>query len=182
VKPTERNIGVILNPELSNSQKIATLTSREKNTESDYYQARLGMLVERLKKIAYPVDDGIDPVVRPNRRPSNFQTDRLKVAQIDDGNLMLDIFVYYPGNLTYGRSVYAKWQLDQAGQSHTVLEEYLSNKSFIPGIAAHKPDAPKILSLIEDTLSAYENAAGLRRTFAQNVINKFLELAFKDGR
>lgn len=159
--PSSENIKVVLQNQLTNDQKIESLSAKDTLSEEEYDYARLINLVERCKKVAKPVDDGIDPLTRPHTQPANYQSDRLKIVETTEGNILMDLLIYSPSDLSYGCSVYVRWQLDRDGQSRTVLEEYLSDKSFIKDTAAHRADAPKLLSLLEESLAAYEQAAGL---------------------
>lgn len=154
MNPTSDNIKVALLEQLSNEQKLAALSSRDRISQEEYYHARFSCLIEAVKKIATPVEDGVDPA--RGSRPGSYQTPDLKIAETTQGDLMLQLFLYAPGNLSYGHSLYAAWHLQRGENRHLILSEYLSDRSFIPDTAAYRPDTYHLLSLLEESVTSYK--------------------------
>lgn len=157
MKPTRENIRIALDGSLRNSQKTEALTT-EHAEESEDTQARFFQLTRNLQEVARPLDDGLPPM-KSVGTPANYKTEDIKITDTPEGELFLNLFLYAPVDIRYGRSIYAAWHLRRDGQSRIVLEEYLSDKSFKPGVAAYRPDAPRLLSLLEESVSVYRETA-----------------------
>lgn len=177
MRPTSENVKVALLEHLSNDHKIAALSAREANP--DDAQARFCDLTERLKKIARQVPSGIDELSRPNQQPGNYELSKLHIVETAEGWLDLHIFMYAPKNTSYGRSIYAAWTLEKGDQSRIILEEYVSDRSFVPGIAAYNPAAPKAVCILEDSLETYEKTYSLGRVSLTDRAKKFSNFVLK---
>jgi hypothetical protein len=159
------NLQTILQKNLKNSEKLEQLTLSS-NHELIDPEIRLRQLVERAKKHAEPVGTGIAPKTETSgithkgqSKGANCYAPPLKIAETDSGDINLSYFIYCPEDERYGRSINATWHLINPQEKITLLEEYISDRSLIPGIAAYKENAGFLLDLLEESLDQYEKAA-----------------------
>jgi hypothetical protein len=151
------NWEVLLSNDFNNREKLERIEADKASAEL------LEEVTEQAvaSKIVQPLPDSTGRQLEAGGQsiePANYYGHPVEITDIPEGIVTFDVFIYAPKDRSLGRSINVSWHLKEGRHSRLLLQEYVSDKSFVPGIAAYREDAPHVLALIQESLRAYEEA------------------------